>query len=223
MVAPSTDVESMAFGPLQITFDDRVLRPRPWTLAQAEWALELLPDAPDGPVLELCAGAGQMGLAVGAHTDRDLVLVDANEVACEFATSNAEHARLAHRVDVRAGDMREALKPGERFALVIADPPWVPTHETNRFPEDPFIAIDGGEDGLMLARMCVDVIGGCLLDDGVAILQLGDMRQALAIERYVSSYPDLGLSVGETRRFGDQGVLTRIGRRTEHAVSHGNQ
>ncbi|MBI2244007.1 MAG: methyltransferase, partial [Nocardioides sp.] len=54
--------ETMGFGPLRITFDGRVLRPRPWTAAQSEWAAEILADAPAGPVLELCAGAGQIGL-----------------------------------------------------------------------------------------------------------------------------------------------------------------
>ena len=50
--------------------------------------------------------------------------------------------------------MDEVLAPDERFALVIADPPWVPRAETGRFPEDPLLAIDGGDDGLDLARAC---------------------------------------------------------------------
>ena len=51
------------FGPLDIEYDERVLEPRAWTLAQSEWAAQLLTGAGDEPLLELCAGAGQIGLA----------------------------------------------------------------------------------------------------------------------------------------------------------------
>ena len=50
--------------------------------------------------------------------------------------------------------MDVVLDPHERFAVVIADPPWVPRADTGRYPEDPVLAIDGGDDGLDLARAC---------------------------------------------------------------------
>ena len=59
-------VSSATFGGLAIAYDARVLSPRTWTLHQSLWALELLEQLPDGPILELCAGAGQIGLAVAA-------------------------------------------------------------------------------------------------------------------------------------------------------------
>ena len=52
----------MRFGPVDIRHDDEVLEPRPWTIAQAEWASEL----PAGPMLELGCGAGHIGLAAAA-------------------------------------------------------------------------------------------------------------------------------------------------------------
>ena len=36
-------------------------------------------------MLEVCAGAGHIGLLAAAASDRALTLVDANEVACDFA------------------------------------------------------------------------------------------------------------------------------------------
>ena len=53
---------TVEFGGLQITFDSRLLSPRPWTQAQSRWAASLLPNLPPGDVLELCSGAGQIGL-----------------------------------------------------------------------------------------------------------------------------------------------------------------
>ena len=106
---------SMVFGHLPITYDERVLRPRPWTVAQSRWAAELLRSVREPAVmLELCAGAGHIGLLALAMADAlpvRLVTVDVNPVACEFTRHNAEAAGLAERVDVRLGRIDAALAP----------------------------------------------------------------------------------------------------------------
>lgn len=203
--------EETSFGPLTIRFDARVLRPRRWTTAQSAWASELLQAAPDGPVLELCAGVGHIGLLAVADSSRRLVLVDAADAACEYAAANAADAGLASEADVRCGRMDEVLADDERFALVIADPPWVPSSETSRHPEDPLTAIDGGADGLDLARTCVDLIGRHLHDRGSAVLQLGTLGQIGEIDDYVLEHPRLRLQIAEYRSF-DDGVLVRLAR-----------
>ena len=62
---------TIAFGPLTIAYDALVLEPRQWTTIQSEWARELLATAPPGPVLELCTGAGHIGLLAVTGTTRD--------------------------------------------------------------------------------------------------------------------------------------------------------
>jgi methylase of polypeptide subunit release factors len=203
--------ETLSFGPLEIAYDDRVLRPREWTTGQSLWAAELLRGAPEGPVLELCSGAGQIGLLAVAGSGRRLVCVDANPVACEFARANAAAAGLGDLVDVREGRLEEAVGDDERFALVIADPPWVRREETGRFPEDPLLAIDGGDDGLDIARACLAVVERHLLPTGHAVLQLGSAEQveALRRDRWVRASR---LTMTEVRHH-DRGVLVLV----EHA------
>jgi release factor glutamine methyltransferase len=180
-------METMRFGRLTIGFDDRVLRPRPWTLAQSRWAAELNGQLPAGPILELCAGVGHIGLAAATASSRDLVLVDASEAACEFARANAATVHLDVEVDVRCGSFDTVLAPDERFPLIVADPPWVPTAEVSRYPEDPSSAIDGGIDGLEVARSCVAVTGRHLASGGSAILQLGTTEQAATLAAELAS------------------------------------
>ncbi len=177
-MAPDHRLRTCEFGPLRISYDDRVLEPRPWTLAQSEWAAELAADAPDGPLLELCTGAGHIGLAAALLTGRRAVLVDADEAACEFALRNAVAAGIADRVEVRHGPMDAVLNTDELFAVVLADPPYIPSSETAVFPEDPLRAIDGGDDGLDLARLCLEVAAGHVLPGGPVVLQLRDAGQA---------------------------------------------
>ena len=61
-------------------------------------------------------------------------------------------------MEIRRGRIDEAIAPEERFVGILADPPWVPSAQTSEFSDDPLTAIDGGEDGLALARVCLQVI-----------------------------------------------------------------
>ena len=204
----SATTTTIDFGPLRISYDERVLTPRPWTINQSRWAAELAAGAPEGPLLELCCGAGHIGLATIASTRRRLVCVDVDPVACEYTRQNADLAGVAGLLEVRTGRLEECLLPDERFAGIIADPPWVPHEEISRFPEDPVTAIDGGPDGLDLARACIRVAADHLLPGGFAVLQVGTRPQVerLATEMAAEDSP---LGVGEVREF-DRGVLVRL-------------
>ncbi len=208
--AATPPTEVIDFGRLRIAFDERVLRPRAWTENQSLWAAELLPSLPAGTVLELCAGAGQIGLLAVAGSGRRLVCVDLNPVAAEYIAANAVAAGVRNRVEIRLGRIDDSLAPRERFPLIIADPPWVPRSETARFPEDPLVAIDGGEDGMGVVRECLAAIEAHLGSGGVALLQLGPGGQAEAVAELLA---DSKLVAGETRDFGESGVLLRIDHR----------
>ena len=205
MNGPQT--EHLDFDWLTIAFDERVLRPRSWTEAQARWGADLLSELPAGPVLELCCGAGQIGLAAVAGSDRSLVCVDLDPAAVAYAEQNAVAAGLDRRVEVRRGRLQAALGREERFPLVIADPPWVASEETGRYPEDPLQAIDGGTDGLAVARSCLTVIEDHLADRGAALLQLGSVEQVAALMSLGSG----SVRCLEVRRF-DGGAVAHLAR-----------
>ena len=202
--------DQLTFGTLTIAFDDRVLRPREWTASQSSWAADLMATAPEGTVLELCAGAGHIGLLAVASSDRRLLCVDANPVACDYARDNARAAGMAGRVEVREARLQEALTPGEVFPVIIADPPWVPREQTGRYPEDPLTAIDGGDDGLDVARACLAVVDAHLAPGGSAVLQVGTRAQTDAL-RAEPCFTEGRLAMVEVRQQ-VRGVLARIDR-----------
>jgi len=205
-LASAIDVSRHDFEGLSIRYDERVLAPRDWTAEQSHWAAALIRTAPPGPVLEVCAGAGQIGLLAVRLAPRSLVCVDADPVACEFLRANALAAGV--RVEVREGPMDRVLQDDERFSVIIADPPWVPHREIGRFPEDPVTAIDGGPDGLDLIRACLAVIERHLVPAGSAVLQIGP-GQGAAVSELVATYGDL--RVVEVREL-ERGGLVRIDR-----------
>ncbi|GAA4475078.1 hypothetical protein GCM10023190_09980 [Enteractinococcus fodinae] len=201
--------QQLTFHGLTIRYNSDVLEPRPWTAAQSAWAADLLSDTPPGPVLELCAGVGHIGLGAIRDSSRHLVMVDFSPVAQRFAEENAAANGLASQVEFRLARIEEALGADERFGLIIADPPWVPSTDTLKFPADPLTSIDGGDDGLDLARTCVDLIDQHLTETGSALLQLGNSTQ---VKRIAAHAAELGsVTVGETRSF-DTGVIVHLTR-----------
>lgn len=203
---PSPRAESMTFGPLRIGYDGRVLAPRPWTLMQSTWAAELAPDLPVGPIVELWCGAGQIGLAAAVMTERSAVLVDRDPTACAYARLNASFNGLVERTEIRQRELDAAFDANERFSLMLADPPRLPTAEVASFGADPMGAIDGGPDGTDLIVQCLAVFAQHLVDGGVALLQVRGQDQAHMIDGAIER---AGLRAGEIRSVrSDRAVLS---------------
>lgn len=184
------------FGPLVVEYDERVLAPREWTVQQSRWATQLAAELPSGPILELFAGAGHIGLAAALLSRRPLVQVEANPVAAEYALRNAESAGWRRRVDIRVGSITDVLRPDERFPLVIADPPYLPSDSVGRWPDDPPEAIDGGPDGLRLVRQCLAVAAAHVAEGGAVLLQTAGRAQNDVITEYLRT-SSLGLAVAD--------------------------
>lgn len=164
----------MRFGPIDVAFDGTVLQPRPWTLAQSEWAAALAAAAEPGPILELCCGAGQIGIAAAVLSGRSAVLVDDDEDARRWAKRNAARAGVVATVVGEA-------PPSVGAPLVLADPPYVPSDAIAAF-DDPPHAIDGGADGLVGLRWCVRAATSILFPGAPLLLQLRGLAQAAALE-----------------------------------------
>ncbi|WP_375490764.1 methyltransferase [uncultured Jatrophihabitans sp.] len=204
-------MQTCRFGPLTVAYDDRVLEPRPWTYAQSTWAAEIAAQSAPGPLLELCAGAGHIGLAAAVLADRDLVQVEADPVAAEYARGNAARAGYAARVEVRAQRLEDAVGAHERFGVIVADPPYLPTGEVPRWPDDPVTAIDGGGDGLGVIRACLAVAGAHLSSDGRLVLQVAGVAQADTVAAMLAR-ERTALQVLETRVHDEARAIMLIGR-----------
>lgn len=180
------------FGPVRVEYDERVIAPRRWTLLQSARAARRLCDAPPGTIVELHCGAGHIGQAAAAWTGRPLVQIDDDPSCCEWARRNAVANDVAATVvctDVDSVPLRDAT-----CALVLADPPYVPTDETARYPDDPRHAIDGGVDGLDGVRACLPAAARLLRPGGAVVLQVRGPSQAARVGSLVAEHhPELTL------------------------------
>lgn len=201
-------MRSIKFGPLEVAYDDRVLEPRRWTVVQAEWAAEIAAAGlPPGPLLELCAGAGHIGQAAARLTGRALVQVDVDSHACSLARANAQHNGLGSRVEVRCAEVTEGVRHGERFPMVLADPPYLASDDAGRDHGDPALAVDGGAEGLDVLRRCVAVAGACLVEGGVILVQARGRSQVEALAPDITA---CGLAVVEVREVDEVRAVARL-------------
>lgn len=152
-----------------------VLIPRPETEALVEWAIG---HAPRGArVLDLGVGSGAIALTLALERP-DLVVTatDRSSEAIAVAADNAQRLGAAG-VALRAGDWYAALDAGERFELIVSNPPYVHAGDPHLAEGDlrfePRDALTDGADGLDALRRIVGGATGRLSPGGGIALEHG--------------------------------------------------
>ncbi|MGG5259924.1 DUF7059 domain-containing protein [Phycicoccus avicenniae] len=126
----------------------------------ASWS----PRPPVGRALDLGTGCGVQALHLGAHAER-VVVTDLSERALAYARFNAALNGLEW--EVRSGSMLDPVA-GERFDLVVSNPPFVITPRSGGVPL--FEYRDGGASGDAVVADLVRSVGAHLEPGGIAQL-----------------------------------------------------
>jgi len=150
-VAYLTGIREFWSLPLTVTPD--VLVPRPETEVLVELALRLLPEREDCSILDLGTGSGAVALAIASERPRaQITAVDISPPALGVATRNATSLGLS-RIQWRLGSWFDAV-PGERFDMIVANPPYVAAHDPAlaMLSAEPTIALCPGATGLEALR-----------------------------------------------------------------------
>jgi len=128
--------------------------------------LAVLPDAPGGRVLELCAGTGVAAVRAARRGAAEAWATDIAPRCVEFIRFNARLNDVADRVRAVESDAWSALG-AETFDLVVAHPPYVPAL-AHRFDFR-----DGGADGEQVARRIVEGLAAHVRPGGRYVMRAG--------------------------------------------------
>jgi release factor glutamine methyltransferase len=184
------------FYGLPLAVNPAVLIPRPETELLVERALELRPES----VLDLGTGSGAVALALKRHLpSARVVAVERSAAALAVAQRNA--VKLGLEVEFRHG-LWFAPVAGERFDLVVSNPPYVAEGDPHLSQGDlrfePQSALVAGRDGLEAIREIVGAAKAHLNPGGWLLLEHGmgqdaEVRSLLRAQglESVESWPDL--------------------------------
>ena len=162
--------------------DERVIVPRSFI---AELVLERL--APWLPprrrvrrALDLCTGSGCLAIVLArTFTGAQVDAVDIDRGALAVARRNVAAYRLKSRLRVLHSDMFAAVR-GERYDLIIANPPYVSADTMRKLPREyraePAIALASGSDGLDAVRVILREAAAHLSANGLLVVEVGHHR-----------------------------------------------
>jgi release factor glutamine methyltransferase len=167
------------FGGLRAAVEPGVFVPRRRSEQLAREAAKLL--RPGAVVVELCCGAAAISaVLLAAEPELTLHAADVDPAAVACARRNVP----AGRGTVHQGDLYDPL-PRElagRIDVLVANAPYVPAEEIALMPpearlHEPRVALDGGADGLDIARRIVTAAPRWLARRGRLLIESSE-RQA---------------------------------------------
>uniref|UniRef100_A0A7C5EQV6 Release factor glutamine methyltransferase n=1 Tax=Desulfobacca acetoxidans TaxID=60893 RepID=A0A7C5EQV6_9BACT len=178
------------FWSLDFLVTPATLIPRPETEVLVEAVLEVFRErdlkppippyaSPPSLALDLGAGSGAVVVALAKELpELTWVAVDLSEAALQIARLNARRHLVAERVHFFRGDLLTGLKAAPRFALIVANLPYVSQREWEALPPDirdyePPEALLGGPDGLALLRPAASQAHHYLCPGGWLALEVG--------------------------------------------------
>jgi hypothetical protein len=144
--------------------------------ADSRWLARATVRRPVGAALDLCTGSGVHALLAASHARRVLA-VDINPRAARCTRFNAQASGAAN-VEVAVGNLFEPVG-GERFDLITANPPFVPS------PVNAYLFRDGGRSGEDVQRHIVAGLPLHLAPGGIAqiVTEFGESDAAPLADR----------------------------------------
>ena len=165
------------FG-LNLLVSPACLTPRADTEVIVEHALEFLGEK-RANVLDICTGSGCIAIAIAANSNSQVRALDISRDALDIAQKNADRHSLSDKVKFEYCDaLSESFaREEEKYDLIVSNPPYIPTKDiadlSAEVHQEPYRALDGGNDGLVFYKRFIEILPSKLNSGGAIIFEIG--------------------------------------------------
>ena len=174
--------------------NEHVLIPRQDTEILVEEAIQIM--RPKMKILDMCTGSGCIVLSILKlcrekyyMPDLQGIGADVSEEALKVARENSR--RLEVPVTWIQSDLFAKIPEEEKYDVIVSNPPYIETAVIDTLQEevrlhDPYIALDGKEDGLYFYRRIISEADKYLKPQGKLMFEIG-CDQAEAVEELMKN------------------------------------
>lgn len=207
------------FREIELSVDARALIPRPETEVLVGEVVHYAHSRPEAlRCVDIGTGTGAIALSVARECPNVSVLAtDVSAEALELARSNS--AALGVNVETANGDLWAAVASGDRFDIVVSNPPYIAESERSTLqPEvrdfEPAQALFGGADGLSVIRRLIEAAPPHMNAGGLLAIEIG-MTQAAEVQELIAATSSFETSRVVRDLSGRDRIVTAICRKHE--------
>lgn len=160
----------------------------------AEAALSEIKDSER--ILEVGCGSGIISAVIKTNTNARVTGIDINPYAAACTRDNG--------VDVIRGDLLSCIKG--KFDIIIFNPPYLPTSESERTNDWINIALDGGYDGREIINRFLETAGDHLADTGRILILVSSLNGIDEVKSMMTSL-DYDIEEKNKERFSFEELL----------------
>ena len=181
-------VGNREFMGLDFYVQEGVLIPRPDTEILVEELIEICKDKENLNILDIGTGSGAITISLAKYLNTSNVKsFDISDIALEVGKKNAISNEVDNRVEFIKSDLFSAIKDNDiKFDVIVSNPPYIPkkdikTLHTQVKDYEPYIALEGGDDGLDFYRSITEQSKLYLKENGILAYEVGhDQAQDVA-------------------------------------------
>ena len=145
-------------------------------------------------VIDVCTGSGNLALAYAHHEPKARVRAsDLSADAVEVARRNADHTKLASRVEFRVGDLLAPFEGTAPVDVLSCNPPYISTAKVATMPaeisaHEPKLPFDGGAFGLSIITRLLKDAERFVKPGGALCFEIG-LGQGPGLQRMIQRLP----------------------------------
>lgn len=164
------------FMNLNFYVDENVLIPQPDTETLVEEVINEYKEK-KCEILDLCTGSGAIAISLAKYiNESNIVASDISMKALQIAKLNAEKNLVRKKIEFIESDMFNKIYKDD-FDIIVSNPPYIKTKVIEKLDRqvknEPYIALDGGADGLKFYKIIIENAYKYIKNEGKVFLEIG--------------------------------------------------